>query len=298
MTKRKTSLGTLISSIVSLFLCLVVLTGTTYAWFTDSVQSGVNKLVAGNLDIDLYHNATGEVSLDGNSKVTAATELFRVDKWEPGVIAYENFTIKNTGSLALRYEFSLNQLIADGDDYTYNTVTWGANDTQYKLSDVLKIAVIASDEVYDGDTSATTTYSALLNTAIDGDDERQDFIESLTWMTWSEALESSKLLLSSTKTTTEIVDEQEVPTKTVNPLLSGQAKSFTVLLYWEPTDNDNYYNIQKSAYNSETNPTGWTLDRPSKENKDELFVTVGITLFATQTSYESDSFGNDYDKDA
>ena len=49
----KTLKRSLFSSILSLFLCVAMLLGTTYAWFTDSVTSAGNKIVSGSLKVDL-----------------------------------------------------------------------------------------------------------------------------------------------------------------------------------------------------------------------------------------------------
>ncbi|MBQ7365441.1 MAG: hypothetical protein IJW46_07565, partial [Clostridia bacterium] len=42
-----------LASLMALMLCISSLLGTTYAWFTDSVTSSGNKIVAGSLKIDL-----------------------------------------------------------------------------------------------------------------------------------------------------------------------------------------------------------------------------------------------------
>ena len=67
-------------SIFSLVICIAMLVSTTFAWFTDSVTSGINTIVAGNLDIELeYWNGTDWVPVD------SSTLLFDDDaRWEPG----------------------------------------------------------------------------------------------------------------------------------------------------------------------------------------------------------------------
>ena len=49
-TKTKKALR---GSLFALFLCIVLLIGTTFAWFTDTASTGVNKIQAGNLDVGL-----------------------------------------------------------------------------------------------------------------------------------------------------------------------------------------------------------------------------------------------------
>ena len=100
----KTTKRALLTSVMALILCFSMLVGTTFAWFTDEVKSGVNQIVAGNLDIELYNSLTV-----GTDKVTEETKLFEeITYWEPGVVAYENLTVANMGTLALQYQLSVN----------------------------------------------------------------------------------------------------------------------------------------------------------------------------------------------
>ena len=54
MTKKRSTRRALALSFISLLLCVSMFVGTTFAWFTDSVSSLNNKIVAGNLDVELY----------------------------------------------------------------------------------------------------------------------------------------------------------------------------------------------------------------------------------------------------
>lgn len=50
-------------SAVSMMLCVVMLLGTTFAWFTDSVTNTGNVIQAGNLDVKFGYRgltATGD----------------------------------------------------------------------------------------------------------------------------------------------------------------------------------------------------------------------------------------------
>ena len=49
----KTTKRSALLSVMALFLCLTMLLGTTWAWFTDSVTSSGNKIQAGTLKLDL-----------------------------------------------------------------------------------------------------------------------------------------------------------------------------------------------------------------------------------------------------
>ena len=79
-------------SFVSMFLCFTMLLGTTYAWFTDNVNSGLNKIVAGNLDVELYYSYDRQ-----NWKtVKDSTEIFDDEAlWEPGYTEGKYIKVKN-----------------------------------------------------------------------------------------------------------------------------------------------------------------------------------------------------------
>ena len=80
MTKNRSTKRALLMSVLSLLLCVSMLIGTTFAWFTDSVTSGRNTIQSGNLDVVLEY-------WDGNSyeEVTSTIKLFNdAALWEPG----------------------------------------------------------------------------------------------------------------------------------------------------------------------------------------------------------------------
>ena len=73
MTTKKATRRALFTSIMALVMCLVMLVGTTFAWFTDSVTSGVNTIKSGNLDVELEYKNTKEGSF---AKVDESTNVF------------------------------------------------------------------------------------------------------------------------------------------------------------------------------------------------------------------------------
>lgn len=224
--KVQSTRRSLIMSILSLMLCFAMLIGTTYAWFTDSVTSGRNKIIAGNLDIALYHNGTEEINENTDN-------LFNVDLWEPGVICYENFTVKNIGTLALKYAFSLN---------IYDKNNLNGHD----LSEVIKVAV------KDGGFNPTGTTPEA---------KRAE----------AQALEGYTSLADFQKQGNLLAKDSE-----------HDSDVYGVVLYWDPTDNDNLYNVNNGQKTS--------------DNGTELFIEFGVNLVATQDTVESDSFDNQYDK--
>ena len=49
--KSKNTKRALVMSAVALLLCAAMLAGATFAWFTDTASTGVNKIVSGNLNV-------------------------------------------------------------------------------------------------------------------------------------------------------------------------------------------------------------------------------------------------------
>ncbi|MBQ4108392.1 MAG: hypothetical protein IJC80_03205, partial [Clostridia bacterium] len=106
MTKRA-----LLTSIMALMLCFSMLTGTTFAWFTDQETSGNNKIIAGNLDVQLLmFNGTeyediGETQtpIFGNENSLMAQNNNANTLWEPGKTQIAYLAIRNAGNLALKY---------------------------------------------------------------------------------------------------------------------------------------------------------------------------------------------------
>lgn len=147
----------LIFSTISFIVCIAMLVGTTFAWFTDSVTSGKNVISSGNFDVELLHY-TNDASKA--QPVDNETNLFDVKLWEPGVIAYENFIVKNAGNIALQYKLAMNI----GDN---NTVT--VDGKEYDLSQVLKVAVLDKEFSGSREDALKLSYSADLNAFSDKD---------------------------------------------------------------------------------------------------------------------------------
>ena len=104
---KKATKRALLTSVMALVMCVVMLVGTTFAWFTDTASTAVNKIVAGNLDVDIV-DENGD-SLDGQSlsfvKAGAATDAEAAILWEPGATFFtQGFKIVNKGNLALKYK--------------------------------------------------------------------------------------------------------------------------------------------------------------------------------------------------
>ena len=147
MTKKNHTKRALISSAISLFLCFSMLVGTTFAWFTDSVSSTNNKIVAGNLDIELYYQNDETLEKDPNNgwvEVDENTNIFKEKTlWEPGHTEVVKFKIVNAGTLALKYQLGVNVAGEQGSTNVY--------DKEFKLSDYIKYSVISGEKNYSRD---------------------------------------------------------------------------------------------------------------------------------------------------
>ena len=100
---KKATKRALLTSVMALVMCVVMLVGTTFAWFTDTASTAVNKIVAGNLDVDIV-DERGD-SLDGGTLSFVNKENQSNILWEPGATFFtQGFKIVNKGNLALKYK--------------------------------------------------------------------------------------------------------------------------------------------------------------------------------------------------
>ena len=136
MNNKKTTKRALLSSVMAIVLCLAMLIGTTFAWFTDSASTAVNKIQAGTLDIELqYQKADGSwESAEGKTldfKKPSGHENESI-LWEPGC-TYELPAIRilNKGNLALKYKLAITGI--KGDAKLNEAIVW-TNGTDELLS--------------------------------------------------------------------------------------------------------------------------------------------------------------------
>ncbi len=99
--KTKSKKTALLMSFTSLLICFAMLVGSTFAWFTDTASTGVNKIVAGNLKVGFqYWN--GEKYVDAKDVSLFSEET----QWEPGHTEIVYLKVINQGNLALKYRLS------------------------------------------------------------------------------------------------------------------------------------------------------------------------------------------------
>ena len=211
-------------SLFALFLCIVLLIGTTFAWFTDTASTGVNKIQAGNLKVGLeYKNAENKTF----TSVTEETKVFNDGAlWEPGHVEYAVLKVKNEGNLALKYKLGVNIASEKGST--------NVNGDTFKLSDYINFAVITGDQSGLGRTE-------LVAAAGEGQSIKKGYSK-----------------------------ESHLDT-------TGADETVT-LVVWMPETVGNEANHATNAEAPEIN--------------------LGVNVAATQKDYESDSFGNTYDKNA
>ena len=111
MTKTN-SKKALLSSAFALVLSVAMLIGTTFAWFTDTASTGVNKIVSGNLKVDIIgETSDSHISTLKFTKAGAETDAGAAEEilWEPGCrYLTEGFRIANKGNLALKWKAQVN----------------------------------------------------------------------------------------------------------------------------------------------------------------------------------------------
>mgnify|MGYP004680193335 CR=1 FL=1 len=216
---QKATKRALLTSVMALVMCVVMLVGTTFAWFTDTASTAVNKIQAGNLDVELLmHNGSDYVNIskekkpifsNGTSAVAQNDNLNTL--WEPGKTQVAYLAIKNEGNLALKYKVALNVTNPVGGKDLYK---------------VMQYAIVPNAQP----SSAPTAW-----------------------------------------TTGKPVDVGQQPVSDEVSLAVGATHYFALLVHMDELAGNNYQNGK---------------------------VEFDLTVYATQDTVESDSFGKDYDKNA
>ena len=149
MNNKKATKRALLTSVMALVMCVVMLAGTTFAWFTDTASTGVNKIQAGNLKVDIVDKdgtslknkslsfIKAGLTTDTGAEIdpNATTEIL----WEPGCrYLTEGFKIKNDGNLALKWKAVVNK------------GTTAKNPGKFDLLDVIDFYLVKGDKNSEG----------------------------------------------------------------------------------------------------------------------------------------------------
>ena len=128
--KKNTTKRSLLASVLALVMCVTMLVGTTFAWFTDSASTSVNRIEAGSLQVEIQGKDGKPVEelkwLDKDGKPIADQESIF---WEPNcTYNLTPFKIVNTGNLALKYKVVVTGL--NGDSELLDVISFS-----YKIGD-------------------------------------------------------------------------------------------------------------------------------------------------------------------
>ena len=228
-TKPVTKL-TLLGAVIALLLCVAMLLGTTYAWFTDSVTSAGNIIKTGKLKVAMQWANGTEVPANATWENAAEGAIFEYDKWEPGYVQVRHIRITNTGNLALHYEL---RIVVDGDLET-------VDNAGHTLADAI--------DVYYADPAVQV------------------------------AGRNNLTAMNRIGTLTEVL----------NGMNYSSTNTAAGDLYPTGTSVGNTVDTVTIALKMRENAGNEYQDK-------ELGASFSVQLLATQLSYESDSFGPDYD---
>ena len=180
MNNKRATKRALLTSIMALVMCVVMLVGTTFAWFTDTASTGVNKIQAGNLDVELEYKNSDTPNF---TKADKSTPVFDNNAlWEPGHVEYVVLKISNAGNLALKYKLGINIASETGSTNVLGN--------EFKLSDYIKFAVIEGEaNVADRTTlvaAAERVGSKLINEGYSKEShlDTKDANETVTLVVW------------------------------------------------------------------------------------------------------------------
>lgn len=117
MNSHRQTKRALLTSVMALVMCVVMLLGTTFAWFTDTATANVNTIKSGNLDVVLQVRDSSGSWITSNRALTwvknaagSGQELL----WEPGAsYNLEEFRILNNGNLNLKYKVIISGATGD-----------------------------------------------------------------------------------------------------------------------------------------------------------------------------------------
>ena len=128
----------IVPALAAIALCLSLIAGATYAWFTDEAKTNVNTIQSGKLDVALEMKEGDEwVSAEGKTlsflKMNAEGELVADENvlWEPGcTYKLPLLRIVNNSNVAIKYTVMFNG--ATGDTQLLDALTFTTKVTRYR----------------------------------------------------------------------------------------------------------------------------------------------------------------------
>lgn len=153
MTKKRDAKRSLLMSGLALVLCLVMLGGSSLAWYSDVVSAEQNKIETGVLEAKMeWKDATTNGEQTTYKDATTGPIFNSTDKWEPGYVDAKCIEIENSGSLEFKYRLNIAHNVAPAD---------GALD----LADVIDVYLANGEVTVDPETFATTVAAAAVDPA-------------------------------------------------------------------------------------------------------------------------------------
>ncbi len=292
----------IVSCFTVIIVCLLTLVGTSYAWFTDTASTEVNKIQAGNLDVELeMKDSNGNWVNAENKTLDFLKAIGHEDEdilFEPGS-TYELPTIRivNNGNLALKYKITINgingdeillekldftikkgdeiaslegweETILSGEMSTEITITAtmksdAGNEYQNKMIDGISITVIATQASYEYD-SYNNQYDSNAEYPLDFN-KVKDALENENNLTLSSNV---NIYPSSIKNPSELI----TITKDTNLDLSDKTLGFNNSIESKNYDEINIINVTDGTLT--INGTG-TIDCEAGNNKVNGIVVNG-----------------------
>ena len=176
MENRKATKRALLTSITALVMCVVMLAGTTFAWFTDTASTNVNKIQAGNLKVDIVDANNENTSLAGEVlkwvRKTVGGATVNVESnailWEPGAtFSLQPIKVRNAGNLAIKYTISITGI--GGDAKLNEVITWKINGSPLDaMKDIILAPNTSSAALIISGTMDTNANNDYMNLSIDG----------------------------------------------------------------------------------------------------------------------------------
>ena len=263
MTNSKMTKRALLTSIMALMLCFAMLTGTTFAWFTDQETSANNKIIAGNLDVDLLmykvENGAGEYksianesgAIFGNENSLIAQNDSTNTLWEPGKTQVVFLAVENKGNLALKYNILVNVVdggligaleyaILDGvtaDAVDLSTLDWATIKSQYPLAigDVKAGLTVAAengtlDEVVNGTQNERDYFALAVHMKEEADNNYMSVDGDKKSITIDVTVTATQVMAEADSFDNTYDDEAKFEVSTPTALVAALAKGGVVVL--------------------------------------------------------------------
>lgn len=187
MTNSKSTKRALFTSALAMLACVAMLIGTTFAWFTDTASTGVNKIQAGTLKVELLDSEGNSLEGETLSWQKAAGHENEEVLWEPGATYHlQPITIKNTGTLALKYKVVITGIKGDAKlneviDWTIDEVAMGTENVllagqshEFTISGTMRTSAGNDYQGLSIDGIAITVYATQAPVEFDSDNNTYD----------------------------------------------------------------------------------------------------------------------------